>query len=287
MRLALALLVLGVPGDRAGHAADSSTGAAHAPRAHAHHLPALIISGSDRRFERARSAAWQLGFTATLSPAVFLPKGHECRRVQGGEITSVVLRNGLRLALRDAWLKIVRADRPMAVFEDDITPAMHDGMQQYNVSAVRSFIDKCSRTRCDVAYLGEVPQFWSTYAQWVTPSGAKKLLNITDECLSIDRGTDSRIGPMCRQREYIHCMHAPGVGLGQQTGGKEHAYAARHADLNERTWGVGFFIQDRRNIPSLIHDNQDRTCARIETQSSGERVCVKWERPGWFLNLTR
>ena len=50
---------------------------------------------------------------------------------------------------------------------------------------------------------------------------------------------------------------------------------------------VGFFIQDRRNIPSLIHDNQDRTCARIETQSSGERVCVKWERPGWFLNLTR
>ena len=50
---------------------------------------------------------------------------------------------------------------------------------------------------------------------------------------------------------------------------------------------AGFFIQDRRNIPSLIHDNQDRTCARIETQSSAERVCVKWERPGWFLNLTR
>lgn len=65
----------------------------------------------------------------------------------------------------------------MAVFEDDVA------VKYGNRSALDAFISKCHRLHCDVAYLGEVPHFFSNHAQWITPAGAAKLLNATGECL--------------------------------------------------------------------------------------------------------
>ena len=124
-------------------------------------LPALVVSASQARYERAAAHVARYGFASTRSPAIFADlsnrSGIECARKAG----SIYHRcgaceglNGHRLALRLAWQTIVKADRAMAVFEDDAIAALGGEETSIRIK-VRIFIDQWQQSH-DVLYLGGI-----------------------------------------------------------------------------------------------------------------------------------
>ena len=76
--------------------------------------PAIVVSSHARRYHRAASVLRLHGFSVRWSPAVF---------VEGINASACRGFNGHRMAMRRAWKIIVEANRSMAVFEDDVSPA--------------------------------------------------------------------------------------------------------------------------------------------------------------------
>ena len=150
-------------------------------------LPALIISASHVRFMRAAKATTRLGFSPVRLPSVFLRAGSlPCPKD--------VKRNGLRLAHRNAWQIIALANKSMAVFQDDAQPAL--GATKADVAR---YIQKYEERKPDVLFLGgegKSASFLCAHAQWITPNGARRLLEVSNTCLTDeDDGLD----------QIIHC----------------------------------------------------------------------------------
>ena len=140
------------------HLAASSSSAAPASR------PALIVSSTARRFRRAERAVAELNFSATWLRSVFIDDGHPCyfRRRRAPNAPSAYppaapAAEGHRLAMRSAWAAIVAAGVPMAVFEDDVVVQQREGLAD--------FLAHCARQRCEMAFLGEIPHFFTDHAK--------------------------------------------------------------------------------------------------------------------------
>jgi hypothetical protein len=223
-------------------------------------LPALVISGSPSRFERAAAVVRRMGFAPSLSQAVFAANGERTSDGGGarGRIGSVRLRNacegnnGHREAMRRAWATIASANRSMGVFEDDVAAARGCGARD-----VRRHIDE-HMAWADVVFLGAcVTDFYCTHAQFVTPRGAAKLLSLTSGCIE-RRGesVDQLIQPACNANTLL-CAHAPELrdaASGKRIAPGECAAAPRSAAAAARCFGFGLFLQDRVGVAPYLHD---------------------------------
>ena len=255
--------------------------------------PGLIVSSSATKFERAQKAVAELGFDAKRSPAVFIDSSYECYNPPGSCPLKVPpSMEGHRLAMRGAWQTIVNEQRAMAVFEDDVAVKIHDR------PALEKFLLHSQNVKAEIAYMGEVPHFFALHAQWITPSGAAKMLNATSRCLDtpmpeidLPNGTglaavDMIVQKLCYRRD-IRCVHAPGA-----TGSERKAHLVQEltdarAARREREGrtptvvrsnelvGIGFFGQNR-SLGNLIHDKSDAPCVKLEWRASiGDYACAE------------
>lgn len=190
-------------------------------------LPAIVVSASTERFERAARLLAELGFRATHSRAVFVNATTKCQGF-----------NGHRLAMRKAWSTIVARNESTAVFEDDVVPAASALLKASNRSGVlgrhiRRYIEEHQR-KYDVVYLGGMGRLgqckiagcfntnirhgiywlWSTFytdhAKWFTPRGARFLLACTRKCIELPGwGTDSIVKHVCEHPPHHHHVGTP------------------------------------------------------------------------------
>ena len=138
-------------------------------------IPAVIISGCDRRYERAAAVARAAGFAPTWLVGVFR---QNVAAVPGCPWPSQNERN-LLSAHRNAWSLIASTNTSMAVLEDDIELGT-------SAAAIRRDVLACDAsyrgeadadgTACQLLYLGYVDAYWATHAPYIAPSAAKKLL---------------------------------------------------------------------------------------------------------------
>lgn len=192
-------------------------------------VTALIISASVERFRRAAEEIQKSDVQSTVwIPAVVLNETNYTLCGGGG--------NGLRHAMRNAWALIASTGIGMAVFEDDVAFA---GMGR-NLSVSEFITSQCLRAskRCDLAYLGEWNNFFTTHAIYIRPHAAEWLLNLTSTCfpfgVHIDQGMHARCVHRPGRYPPLNCIHPPGWKL-------------------PGAFGQGFFVQDRQHIPSYLH----------------------------------
>jgi len=128
-------------------------------------VPAMIISGCKRRYERAAAVVRAAGFEPRWLPGVFpatkpLPDCWLSKAQQGNT-----------LAHRKAWLEVISSNRSMAIFEDDVVFAT-------TAQEVSLDIQRCNaRKSCLLAFLGLYDNYWSTTALYLTPRGATQLIS--------------------------------------------------------------------------------------------------------------
>lgn len=186
-------------------------------------LVALVISSDLQRFERARDVLQARHFGPVIQmPAIwYKEKSRTCRGTEGH-----------RMAMRNAW-RAVETMRRACVFEDDI---VSDERNQYVVSYVDATM--ASKT-VDVLFLGDIDwdvrkpdkhhDFWTNHAQCISSDGARKLLNITAQCLPHrGLGVDTVIKRACERNE-LRCVSQK-----------------------------RFFGQDRHNVTPYLHDASNR-----------------------------
>ena len=226
--------------------------------------PALIISASEPRYERAAKAVRHMGFSARRTPAIFLNEiGSAAMPVGCLRVADL----GLRMAMRGAWKTIARRNQPMVVFEDDIQPARGCG-----ASDAAAYLDR-QRTWADVAYLGACgsqTDLYCTHAIWVSPVGARKLLSMPANCTWPT--LDTQLHFACSNNELL-CAQAPrllSASDGQEVqAGDCDAHRApgnrsmRHRGLSCQNGGFGLFMQDRYTLKP--HLSNDPTADRILT----------------------
>ena len=201
-------------------------------------ITALIIASTLARFERAASEVRKSDIHSTVwIPAIFLNEANYSMCGGGG--------NGLRHAMRNAWNLIASAGVGMAVFEEDVRYAG----EGRNISVSEHIVRRClQRTElCDLAYLGEWNNFFTTHAIYVPPATARKLLDMTSDCypfgVQIDQGMHARCLHRPNRPKW-NCVHPP-------------AFRVRGG------FGVGFFVQDPQAVPPTLHNRgSNRPIAR-------------------------
>lgn len=214
------------------HHSKSSAVEHHQPRER--RLPrinvtALIIASTLPRFERAAQEVRKSDIRSTVwIPAVFLNETNYSMCGGGG--------NGLRHAMRNAWNMIASVGVGMAVFEEDVSFAGHG-----HNSSVSEFIEtRCVQhpERCDLAYLGEWNNFFTTHAIYIPPLTAHKLLELTSDCypfgVQIDQGMHARCLHRPNRPKW-NCVHPPAF----------HKHGG---------FGQGFFVQDPKAVPPTLHN---------------------------------
>jgi hypothetical protein len=200
-------------------------------------LTALVIASSLQHFERAAAEVRKSDIRSTVwLPAIMLNETNYTLCGGGG--------NGLRHAMRNAWNLIASSGIGMAVVEEDV---VYNG-ERANISVTDFVRSKClsSRSRCDLAYLGEWNNWFTTHAIYVPPHTAKWLLESTSGCYPH--------GVMIDQSMHAKCMHRPH----RPPWNCIHPPALRKAG----TFGQGFFVQDRKHIKSKLHSVGNRLIAR-------------------------
>jgi hypothetical protein len=196
-------------------------------------MPALVVSATLERFERAAGVLRSEGFAPVQMPAIFLNKTQVAKHCLGNE--------GHRYALRNAW-RLIASSQPMCVFEDDIIRGMHHSGGLHN-GCPRNASAPCGKVseyvqrklpHVDLLFLGNMKIFWANHAQCLTPAGASKLYNMTRKCIrGAGLSVDSRIAPACG-----HTTWSPHISC-----------------LDEN---INFFVQDRVHIPSYLHDAHNK-----------------------------
>ena len=191
-------------------------------------ITALIIASSISRFERAAAEVRKSDIATTIwIPAFFLNQTNYSMCGGGG--------NGLRHAMRNAWNLIAGTGVGMVVFEEDIAYAA----EGKNVSVSHFVAARClhSKTRCDLAYLGEWNGFFTTHAIYIPPHTASWLLDMTQQCYPWRAQIDQPMHARCLHRPNRppwHCVHPP-------------------AFRKPRCFGQGFFVQDPVAVPPILH----------------------------------
>jgi len=196
-------------------------------------ITALVLAPSVQRFERAASEIRKSDIRSTVwIPAVFLNETNYT--LCGGGA------NGLRHAMRNAWTLIASTGVAMAIFEDDVAYA--GGGHSVANFVVTSCLQ--SKRRCDLAYLGEWHNFYTTHAIFVLPHTALWLLDQTKNCYPFGTGIDQAMHQRCMDRRSSwNCIHPPPFTI-------------------PGTFGQGFFVQDRLNVSSSLHDLDNNAIAR-------------------------
>ena len=142
------------------------------------------------------------------------------------------------------------------MFEDDII--LHrqysEGVKQGSCSEscvgteICGFIADSQAQGAHVAYLGHLDSGrikWGTHALWITPYGARFLLQNTAQCYTRPGdGTDSTVVSGCRKM-HIACAYA------RPRRQKPQHFGGRHGFL-------GYFVQDRVNVSSYLHTGKGR-----------------------------
>ena len=186
--------------------------------------PAIVVSSHARRYHRAASVLRLHGFSVRWSPAVF---------VEGINASACRGFNGHRMAMRRAWKIIVEANRSMAVFEDDVSPAenseaasltseMHAFIlkyqQQHDVlwlgglarigacSTANPFGNGCYPTRLSLpggrGSIDASATFFTDHAKWFTVGGASMALRCSEFCIEqAGWGTDGIFKAACAREE--------------------------------------------------------------------------------------
>lgn len=232
--------------------------------------PAAILSGCDKRYERAAAVARRAGLAPSWVPAVFPSNVHPERRDCSWPLP--VERN-LVAAHRNAWSLIASTNVSMVVLEDDIELAGSSARLQLDVR-------RCEARRttrdgaCLVLFLGFVDAYWATHALYVTPPGARRLLERSSKrcpeptdyhthrlcLLTADFGqTDHRLAPHCLAPTGFH-GHFQGHSHGSALHVAREAQHALARPALERSqalrapelYGAGHFTQNR-TLGRYIH----------------------------------
>ena len=188
----------------------------------------IIIASSIKNFQRAAEEVRKSDVHSTVwVPAYFLAEKNYTLCGGGG--------NGLRHAMRNAWNLIASTGIGMAVFEEDVSYAA--GGKNVSVSQFVARTCLAPGAKCDLAYLGEWNNFFTTHAVYITPHAARWLLELTSGCypwrVQIDQGMHSR------------CVHRPG----------RPPWNCIHPPpyTKPKCFGQGFFVQDPIAVPPVLH----------------------------------
>ena len=203
-------------------------------------ITALVIASTLHRFEAAADEIRRSDIRSTVwIPAVFLNETNYTLCGGGG--------NGLRHAMRNAWNLIASTGIGMALFEEDAVYVAD------NTTSVSEYVvTRCLQAKagCDLAYLGEWNNWFTTHAIYIPPHTARWLLDMTTGCfppkVQIDQAMHSR------------CMHRPG----------KPPWTCIHPPPFKKvgTFGQGFFVQDRRHITPTLHSAGNRVIARARAR---------------------
>jgi hypothetical protein len=167
----------GIPFSCAGRHSGSTSGRHNSGSSVGGSHRALVIAGSHACFERTkRLALLPAGFSAASihwsKAAISWPlNGSACADTQGQRMTDGTVRGH-----RAAWEAIAADDQPAFVFEEDAVllgsaADWSDGLRQ------------CAARQCDIAYMGMSGEFFTSHATYITPAGARRLLQMTrDRC---------------------------------------------------------------------------------------------------------
>ena len=201
---------------------------------------ALIISGSERCFERARLEVHRAGFTTVERIAAeFIDeknttarccKGGKCGRGRRSKPAHRARVDGIARAHRRAWESAIRADAPRVIFEDDVETLG-------SPSDVTYALGRCEATPgCGIAFLGiAFASYLLSHAYYVSPLAARTLLRDTRELCNL-QGQDYAIAGMCTWNK-TRCTLPP-RGLYRSDSGRG-AYQ-----------GWGLFVQNTRAVPA-------------------------------------
>ena len=215
-------------------------------------IPAVIISGCESRYERAAAVARRADLVPNWLPAVF-PQNVAADRPECSWPTPA--ERNLLASHRNAWSFIASTNISMLVLEDDI---------EIVSSALRVHADvhRCDASpECAILFVGFVDAFWATHALYVTPWGARQLLekSATRRCPEpadfythrlCQASRDSRdLGPS-DHRLAPHCFKPASAWRQEQLDGA----GLRAPDL----YGVGHFVQNR-TLGAFIHSQDALT----------------------------
>ena len=265
---------------------------------HRHHspLPAIVVSASAERFERAATTLALLGFRATHSPAVFVNSTAKCQGF-----------NGHRFAMRKAWMAIVASNQSTAVFEDDVIPARTALRRAGNDTRVlarqiRKYIED-EQQRFDIVYLGGMGRLgsckilgcfntnvhigdywlWSTFytdhAKWFSPRAARFLLACTNRCIELAGwATDSVVKHVCEHPPRYHRVGTEAQRQAARQTRDEHCPTAWRP---EKLWCKP---PEAEHSVGLARDHLGRLVPELE---AGHSMRVGRENPyllwlGWF-----
>lgn len=196
-------------------------------------ITGLIIATTLNRYERAAAEVRKSDIRSTVwIPAVFLEERNYSMCGGGG--------NGLRHAMRNAWNLIASSGVGMAVFEEDVSFAVPERLWgAANASVARYIATRCLARpgKCDLAYLGQWNDFFTTHAIYIPPWTAVQLLAMTSSCYPWRAQIDQPMHARCLHRPGRvpwNCVKPPGF---KRKGG----------------FGSGFFVQDPIAVPSVLH----------------------------------
>ena len=166
------------------------TGAPASPTQASSPLPALILSGCDRRYERAAAIARSASLAPSWLVGVFrnnIASAPRCTWPGAAE-------RNLLAAHRNAWSIVAAANVSMLVLEDDVelastAEALHADVQRCEASAQRG--------GCELLLVGFVDAYWATHALYVTPRGARRLLHLSRPRWGCGEPTDYYTHRMC------------------------------------------------------------------------------------------
>ena len=198
-------------------------------RAFSINVTALVLASTLERFQAAAAEVRKSDIRSTVwIPAVYLNESNHTKCGGGG--------NGLRHAMRNAWNLIASSGVGMAVFEED---AVYAG-EGSNLSVSEYIASNCvppTRRRCDLAYLGEWHDYFTTHAIFVPPHAARMLLELTSGCYPPHVQIDQAMHARCvhrRGRPPWDCIHPPPL-------------------RKKGAFGQGFFVQDRVGVKPTLH----------------------------------
>ncbi len=214
-------------------------------------VPAIILSGCDARYERAAAVARRAGLDPNWLPAVFphnvAPDRPACTWPSAAE-------RNLVAAHRNAWSLIASTNISMVVLEDDIELASSAGRLHVDVQRCEA-----RRAECALLFVGFVDAFWATHALYLTPWGARQLIERSAQ-RRCPEPTDYYTHRLCQvTRDFGQTNHR----LASHCLAPTAAYARRRELLEAglrppELYGVGHFVQNR-TLGVFIHSQNALT----------------------------
>lgn len=217
--------------------------------------PALIISSSTRCFGLAARQVRRAGFELVEHvQATFVDvkevvsaccNNGKCGHGRRSKPAARARIDGVARAHRSAWQRVVNADFPRAIFEDDAELVG-------DADDVRYAIHRCQweLSSCGLAYLGIGRDGLLAHAYVVWPRAAARLLTLTRDMCNA-HGQDYEMRSICRRQPApfrsrgaaaaFNCTRPPRGLLRSDRAGKQS------------TIGWGVFIQNLKAVPSYIN----------------------------------